>query len=86
MIKGTKELAKEILNMEVNLGIPNGISGGLIKEVESPIFATGVGLILHRMKNMEEISHTVTTDKKQKRKKLTPKGIFSKVKAWFDEL
>jgi cell division protein FtsA len=86
MIKGTKELAEEILNMEVNLGIPNGISGGLIKEVESPIFATGVGLILHLMKNMEEISHTVTTDKKQKRKKLTPKGIFSKVKAWFDEL
>jgi cell division protein FtsA len=86
LIKGTKELAEEILGTEVNLGIPSGLSGGLIKEVENPIFATGVGLILHRLKNMYDISHTVQADKGKKRKKLTPKGIFSKVKAWFDEL
>lgn len=86
LIKGTKELAEEILNTEVNLGIPGGLSGGLIKEVESPIFATGVGLILHRIRNMEDVGHTLQSDKTKKRKKLTPKGIFSKVKAWFDEL
>ena len=50
LIKGTRELAQEILGTEVNLGFPRGLSGGLIKEVESPIYATGVGLVLYRMK------------------------------------
>lgn len=53
LTKGTKELAEKILGMEVNLGIPTGLTGGLIKEVENPIFATGVGLVLHRLKSMK---------------------------------
>ena len=86
LIKGTKELAEEILNMEVNLGIPTGLSGGLIKEVESPIFATGVGLILHRLKSLDEIEHVPLAGGRRKTKKLTARSIFSKVKEWFDEL
>jgi cell division protein FtsA len=86
LIKGTKELAEEILGTEVNLGIPTGLSGGLIKEVESPIFATGVGLILHRIKTMDEINHMTSYDKSKARKKLTPKDFILKIKRWFDEL
>jgi cell division protein FtsA len=86
LIKGTKELAEEILGTEVNLGIPTGLSGGLIKEVESPIFATGVGLILHRIKTMDEINHMTSYDKNKARKKLTPKDFILKIKRWFDEL
>ncbi|MFA5404274.1 MAG: cell division protein FtsA [Ignavibacteria bacterium] len=86
LIKGTKELAEEILGTEVNLGIPTGLSGGLIKEVESPIFATGVGLILHRIKTMDEANHMTTYEKGRARKKLTPKDFILKIKRWFDEL
>jgi cell division protein FtsA len=86
LIKGTKELAEEILGTEVNLGIPTGLSGGLIKEVESPIFATGVGLILHRIKSMEDVNHVATYEKGKPRKKLTPKDFILKIKRWFDDL
>ncbi len=83
LTKGTKELAEKILGMEVNLGIPTGLTGGLIKEVENPIFATGVGLVLHRLKSMNDVN---TIKRRGKGKNLTLKGIFEKVKTWFDEL
>jgi len=86
LVKGTKELAESILGMEVNLGIPTGLTGGLIKEVESPIYATGVGLVLYRFKKMND--KTIINDllKNRRNNSLTMNGIFTKVKAWFDEL
>ena len=85
LTKGTKELAEKILGMEVNLGIPTGLTGGLIKEVENPIFATGVGVVLHRLKSMNDVNK-IKINGKRKVKHLTLKGIFEKVKTWFDEL
>ena len=85
LTKGTKELAEKILGMEVNLGIPTGLTGGLIKEVENPIFAKGVGLVLHRLKSMNDVNK-IKINGKRKVKTLTLKGIFEKVKTWFDEL
>jgi cell division protein FtsA len=82
LLKGTKELAQQVLGSEVNLGVPTDIGGGLIKEVESPIYATGIGLILHRMKYV--------TQKKGGKGKSKHKGgiknILDRVKRWFDEL
>lgn len=87
LVRGSRELAEEVLGMEVNLGFPTGLSGGLTKEVESPIFATGVGLILHRVKTINDISKISKADKKKsKSKKLNAKGILAKIKEWFDEL
>ena len=87
LVRGSRELAEEVLGMEVNLGVPTGLSGGLTKEVESPIFATGVGLILHRVKMINDMSKLSETGKKKKSsKKLNAKGILSKIKEWFDEL
>ncbi len=86
LIKGTKELAEEILGCDVSLGIPKGLNGGLIKEVESPIYATAVGLILYRLKTMNDIAYTVKNSGTKRKKKLNSKGIFSKIKEWFDEL
>jgi len=82
LVRGAKELAEYILNLEVNLGTPQGISGGLIKEVESPIYATGVGLVLHRLKNLNKgkVFAFKQIDKTNKQ------NIFSNVKKWFDEL
>jgi cell division protein FtsA len=48
LLRGSAELAQDILGMPVKLGIPSGIGGSaLAPEVESPIYATGVGLVLH---------------------------------------
>ena len=46
LIKGAAELAEEIFDMPVKLGIPRGFSG-LIDLAKSPIHATGVGLIMY---------------------------------------
>ncbi len=54
LLKGTRELAQQVLGADVNLGVPMDIGGGLIKEVESPIYATGIGLILHRLKYLNQ--------------------------------
>lgn len=86
LIKGTKELAEQILGLEVNLGSPRGLSSGLSKEVESPIYATGVGLILHRAKQLNTFDKIVKRNKNSARPMLNAKSIFKTVRNWFDEL
>jgi cell division protein FtsA len=44
------ELAEQIIDMPVRLGYPVGISG-LVDVVNSPIYATGVGLVLWGARN-----------------------------------
>jgi cell division protein FtsA len=45
-LDGTVELAEEIFETPVRAGIPSHI-GGLQDVVRSPMYATGVGLVLH---------------------------------------
>jgi cell division protein FtsA len=82
LLKGTKELAAQVLGTEVNLGIPIDIAGGLIKEVESPIYATGLGLILHRIKYLNQKNSARSKGKK----KPGVKNLLDRIKRWFDEL
>jgi len=49
-IEGVCELAEQIIDMPVRLGYPVGISG-LVDVVNSPIYATGVGLVLWGARN-----------------------------------
>lgn len=84
LLKGTKELGNQVLGTEVNLGIPTDIGGGLIKEVESPIYATGIGLILHRLKYLDQKKALFGKGKGKKGAGL--KHILARVKQWFDEL
>jgi cell division protein FtsA len=44
-IEGICELAEQIFDMPVRLGYPDGV-GGLVDFVNSPLYATGVGLVL----------------------------------------
>jgi cell division protein FtsA len=47
LLRGTDELAQDVLNMAVRIGIPSGITYvGLAPEVENPLYATAVGLAL----------------------------------------
>ncbi len=82
LVKGTVDLAQEVLGMPVKLGIPTGFRAGLVKEVENPIYSTAVGLILHRLKNNEQ----ATLEFNGKSKGASVKKIIDRMKGWFDEL
>lgn len=51
ILEGVPELAEQIFNVPVRRGLPIGI-GGLTAIVESPVFATGVGLLLYAARNI----------------------------------
>jgi cell division protein FtsA len=54
LLRGSTELAQQVLGMPVKLGIPSGFGGSaLAPEVESPIYATGVGLVLNAFRRGE---------------------------------
>lgn len=77
LIKGAAELAEEIFDMPVKLGIPKGFSG-LIDLAKSPIHATGVGLILYAIANRYELEGLLSEGEV---------GLFEKIwdrmKSWF---
>jgi cell division protein FtsA len=51
ILEGVPELAEQIFNMPVRRGYPIGI-GGLTDVVNSPLYATAVGLVVHGSKNV----------------------------------
>src|SRR5690625_7949748 len=51
LIRNTCPLANEVLGMDAKIGRPLGLSGGLIDEVNSPLYATAVGLVIHALKS-----------------------------------
>ncbi|MGH7771199.1 MAG: cell division protein FtsA, partial [Candidatus Binatia bacterium] len=53
LLPGTIEMAEQVLSMPVRLGIPAQV-GGLVDIVSSPIYATGVGLVLYGMKRQDK--------------------------------
>jgi cell division protein FtsA len=81
LIKGTAEIAREVLGMPVKIGIPSGFSAGLVREISNPIYATAVGLVLYAMKNKD---HALLAMKPGSNGK--SKSVFRKMKEWFDQL
>ncbi len=84
LIKGTAELAKQVLGMPVKIGIPTGFGAGLIHEIENPIYATGVGLVMHELKHRDRSNIAVAIP--EGKGKGSVKNIFNRMKTWFDEL
>ena len=76
LVEGAVELAEEVFNMPVRLGLPHGISG-LTEEVNSPSFATTVGLLMyardHMPVNPESGSHNFNDEK----------ALLKRMKSWF---
>ena len=77
ILPGMPELAEQIFNLPVRRGLPQGI-GGLTDVVNSPIYATGVGLVKYGSKNMHRQQFKIGQD-----------NVFEKVilrmKEWFSE-
>ncbi|MBN2428182.1 MAG: cell division protein FtsA [Deltaproteobacteria bacterium] len=77
ILPGMPEMAEQIFNLPVRRGNPRDF-GGLTDVVNSPIFATGVGLVKYGSRNMEANNFSIGQD-----------NIFSKVirrmKEWFGD-
>ncbi len=77
ILPGMPELAEQIFDLPVRRGKPTGI-GGLIDVVNSPIYATGVGLVKYGSRNMQTRNF-----------KIGQENLFDRVsrrmKEWFGE-
>ncbi|MEZ4600174.1 MAG: cell division protein FtsA [Syntrophotaleaceae bacterium] len=77
ILPGMPEMAEQIFNLPVRRGFPQGI-GGLIDVVNSPIYATGVGLVKYGSRNMKAHKFMIGQE-----------NVFDKVvrrmKEWFSE-
>lgn len=79
ILEGMPELAEQIFNLPVRRGVPQNI-GGLVDVVNSPVYATGVGLVIYGSKNqgIREFP-TVQNDDNVFRR------ITRRMKEWFGE-
>jgi cell division protein FtsA len=57
LMRGVVELAREVTDMPVRVGKPMNI-GGLVDRVDSPVFATGVGLLLYGLEHSYMVGDT----------------------------
>ena len=52
LLPGMTELAEEVMGVPVRRGVPHGI-GGLVDVVKSPVYATGVGLVVYGARHLD---------------------------------
>jgi len=57
LLNGILEAAERVLDLPVRRGVPNGV-GGLRDIVSNPMYATGVGLILHACQHVDDLEPT----------------------------
>ncbi len=50
LLEGAADLAEQVMGMPVKIGIPKAM-GGLVETVQSPMYATGVGLVHYALKH-----------------------------------
>lgn len=72
---GTVEMAEEIFQMPVRLGLPRHVSG-LVEVLDNPIYSTGIGLLLYgRQQQFERQSDRVAPQ--------SISGVWGRVRRWF---
>lgn len=75
LIKNLSELAEEIFDLPVKLGVPTGFRG-LVDLARSPIYATAIGLILYYLNNQDDYVTPIDARKKD------DFGIIDRMKSW----
>ena len=78
-MEGFEELAEEVFEMPVRIGIPS-VFGGLTEAAKSPVHATGVGLCMYAMEHSK--------DKVREKIHITDysfKKILNKMKSWVSD-
>ena len=72
LLEGSVILAEEIFGLPAKIGLPQGFTG-LVESASSPIFATGVGVIIYGVNNKEKEWIQVGEDET---------NLFSKISHW----
>lgn len=78
LVEGAVELAEEVFNMPVRLGLPHGISG-LTEEVNSPSYATTVGLLMYARDHLPVNTETSSNGYNFN----DEKALIKRMKNWF---
>jgi len=78
-LPGAIELAEQVFDMPVKIGIPTGLSG-LISSASHPMFATGVGLVIYGVKHEDQNPELFNGDDSKVFEK-----ILARMKRWFGE-
>ncbi len=58
LLPGTEELAHDIFGLDVRIGYPEGVSGGIKGSVNNPMYATVMGLVAHAFQNNLSVDHS----------------------------
>lgn len=77
ILPGMPELAEQIFNLPVRRGLPIGI-GGLADVVNSPVYATGVGLVKYGSRNLQTSNFAIGQEKVFEK-------VIRRMKEWFGE-
>ncbi|MBI5542549.1 MAG: cell division protein FtsA [Deltaproteobacteria bacterium] len=78
LLGGMAELAEEVMGLPVRRGMPKGI-GGLVDVVKSPMYATGVGLVLYGAKHLEAKHFKIREDNIYRK-------VMDRMKGWLQEI
>jgi cell division protein FtsA len=78
LLAGMPELAEEVMGLPVRRGMPRGI-GGLVDVVKSPMYATGVGLVVYGARHTDRSMFRI-------REENTYKKVKSRMKEWLTEI
>lgn len=84
MLKHITQLTEFITGMDTRIGYPNEhLAPGVPEEMASPMYATGIGLVIIGLQRFEKES--LKTDKPKETVKKTPKSFLDKIKKFFEE-
>lgn len=78
LVEGAVELAEEVFHMPVRLGYPQGVAG-LIEEVNSPSYATTVGLLMYAKEHVGDSAFEEPSSKSG----IAAEDVFNRMKNWF---
>lgn len=78
LVEGAVELAEEVFHMPVRLGYPQGVTG-LIEEVNSPSYATTVGLLMYAKEHVGDSAFEEQSSKSG----IGAEDVFNRMKNWF---
>jgi cell division protein FtsA len=76
-MEGMIDLAEEVFHMPVRLGVPQYV-GGLTGVIQNPIYATGVGLVLHGARSKESRYYADHI-----KPPVGLRGVFTRTRSWF---
>jgi cell division protein FtsA len=79
LLAGAQDLASDVFGLPARVGFPAKL-GGLVEEMSSPIYSTGVGLVMYGAQQMEHADYSRVS-----KKTAGIKGAFEKMKDWFKE-